>query len=256
MDIEISKLRFDKSITAIYASDMRSFSTHLRSQGIDHFGYSKLFKGCRGFTLTTDPDFSEMFIQNNFHEEAFMADIELYQSGNFIWDFYFSDSLIVQALKEKLKLRSGVTLIRTKDNSECEFYYFASTSKNTSLMNNFYVNSLNYLENISDEFNAACYPIIKKGNENRIIYPGPFEDKLHVQIPFCEKKSNHLHPSNIIFTQREQLCLDYLLQGKKASETADILCVSRRTIEKHIENIKMKTGCKTKFELMKKFLSK
>jgi DNA-binding CsgD family transcriptional regulator len=50
-------------------------------------------------------------------------------------------------------------------------------------------------------------------------------------------------------TQKESQCLYWLLRGRSAGQTADILFLSRRTVESHLESIKNKYSCKTKAEL-------
>lgn len=55
--------------------------------------------------------------------------------------------------------------------------------------------------------------------------------------------------SNVL-TARERECLFYLLRGKSVPQIATILHRSKRTIETHIENIKQKTGCSNKSELI------
>lgn len=54
----------------------------------------------------------------------------------------------------------------------------------------------------------------------------------------------------IYFTQREAECMLLLLNGKTISKTADTLCLSPRTIEFYLKNMKTKLGCRTKFELI------
>lgn len=51
-------------------------------------------------------------------------------------------------------------------------------------------------------------------------------------------------------TNREVDCLSYVLKGKTLKETADILNLSKRTVESYFENIKSKWGCKNKTELL------
>lgn len=53
-------------------------------------------------------------------------------------------------------------------------------------------------------------------------------------------------------TTREHTCLYYLVKGKTAPEIAIALFISKRTIEKHIANIKEKMQCRTKSELIDK----
>ena len=58
------------------------------------------------------------------------------------------------------------------------------------------------------------------------------------------------------FSQREMQCLKLLLQGKSAKEIARILDLSPRTVEFYIRNMKKKTHCRTRSELILKALEK
>ncbi len=52
-----------------------------------------------------------------------------------------------------------------------------------------------------------------------------------------------------ILSKRELECLFFLLRGKTAMQIADILFLSKRTVENHLANIKMKLGCNKKSDL-------
>lgn len=52
------------------------------------------------------------------------------------------------------------------------------------------------------------------------------------------------------FTQREREVLRYLTRGKSAKQIGDYLGISHRTVEHHIENMKLKSGCASKYELI------
>ena len=54
----------------------------------------------------------------------------------------------------------------------------------------------------------------------------------------------------IYFTQREAECIQGLLQFKTLKIIAEKLNISHRTVESYIKNIKIKLGCKKKFELL------
>jgi DNA-binding CsgD family transcriptional regulator len=56
--------------------------------------------------------------------------------------------------------------------------------------------------------------------------------------------------STIKFSKKELQCLRYLLEGKTAKETAEVLHLSPRTVEAYLLNIKHKTLCYTKAELI------
>ncbi|MHB1946931.1 MAG: LuxR C-terminal-related transcriptional regulator [Gammaproteobacteria bacterium] len=53
-------------------------------------------------------------------------------------------------------------------------------------------------------------------------------------------------------SKQETICLFYLVRGKTAKEISQILNRSKRTIENHINSIKSKLNCQTKFEVTSK----
>jgi DNA-binding CsgD family transcriptional regulator len=54
------------------------------------------------------------------------------------------------------------------------------------------------------------------------------------------------------FTRREAECIVHLLDGKTVAETAGELELSRRTVEYYVNNMKLKLGCHSKQELLRK----
>ena len=60
--------------------------------------------------------------------------------------------------------------------------------------------------------------------------------------------------SGVSLTLREAQCVLLVLQGKTAIESADVLHLSRRTIEFYLANIKTKLKCRTKSKLIEKIL--
>lgn len=53
-------------------------------------------------------------------------------------------------------------------------------------------------------------------------------------------------------SNREEQCMFYLLRGKTAKRTAEILNLSPRTVETYIDNLKTKLHCRSKSELIEK----
>lgn len=56
---------------------------------------------------------------------------------------------------------------------------------------------------------------------------------------------------NIYFTKREAECMLLMLKGKTVNEMARVLKLSPRTIEYYTKNMKIKLGCRTKYNLIK-----
>lgn len=55
---------------------------------------------------------------------------------------------------------------------------------------------------------------------------------------------------SVYFTQREAECMVLLLRGKTINKVAEKLGLSPRTVEFYLKNMKIKLGCRTKFELI------
>lgn len=55
------------------------------------------------------------------------------------------------------------------------------------------------------------------------------------------------------YSKREMDILSYVVKGKTARQIANSLTLSARTVENYIANIKQKSGCKTKVDLVLKF---
>jgi len=79
-------------------------------------------------------------------------------------------------------------------------------------------------------------------NEFGILLPNP------MLLPF-------LNPATIQkFSKREKICLYHLVRGKTIKEIASALYRSPKTIETHIEHMKLKLNCQTRSELITKIL--
>ena len=62
--------------------------------------------------------------------------------------------------------------------------------------------------------------------------------------------TNESKEKNVVLTERQLQCVKYLLQGKTAREIAEILGLSRRTVEYYLSNVKSRFECNNKVELI------
>lgn len=83
-------------------------------------------------------------------------------------------------------------------------------------------------------------------DENKALFPILKPRKLKTLVEFT------INNIRVKLSQREAQVLEHLRHGKTAKETGNAIFLSQRTVETHLENIKNKTGCKTKLELMSK----
>lgn len=79
------------------------------------------------------------------------------------------------------------------------------------------------------------------------ILPNPQDTNLQTRQPI---QCLNIEGMRIELSKREADCLYHLCLGKSAKETGEMLFISPRTVETHLENIKQKTFCKSKLQLM------
>jgi DNA-binding NarL/FixJ family response regulator len=73
---------------------------------------------------------------------------------------------------------------------------------------------------------------------------------LGISFPWTTQKKSPLQA----LTNREQQCARYLIQGLTTKQIAHYLQVSPRTIDTHIDNIKTKLHCQSKYAVIVKLL--
>ena len=56
-----------------------------------------------------------------------------------------------------------------------------------------------------------------------------------------------------VVTKRELECIKLLMQGQTAKQIAKNLNISYRTVEAHFQNIKLKTCCKNRYDIIRVF---
>ena len=95
----------------------------------------------------------------------------------------------------------------------------------------------NYLLDIGRFLIRTTQPFTKKEPKKQFCY----------LIEECNSQSQ--------FTDKELECLFFLLRGKSSKETGDLLNLSPRTIEKRIDELKVKMGCHYKDELIEKCIA-
>lgn len=120
------------------------------------------------------------------------------------------------------------------------------------------MNELPLLKLFIKRFEEEFEPLIKKMERNpveiaKLIGPAFHQKNSSIQLPQISKSSflDELQFKEItLLTQREKSVLYYVSKGYSAAETAAYLCLSKRTVEHYLENIKNKLNCFSKAELI------
>ena len=222
---------------------------------ISNFSYLQFEKLGQVVNLTTDIELIKYRFQEKLKKKLnIKVGDKLNEPYIYLWP-QNSSSDILQSLAHQ-GIGNGCNIfIRRHD--LIEVYSFA-TDINESIMQSFYVNNFNLLKGFILDFKNKIETSLDnklKLNTN-IAFPSN-HNASYEAIPsnyfdnFDIKKPRKINISNTIsLTIKEIECCFYLMQGYQIKDIACSISSSPRTVESHINNVKYKTNCMNKGELL------
>lgn len=206
----------------LWKKDLNSIYTDINAGCVELFGISKK-RDISGFTDYEIPckisEFAEVFRQ---HDQQVIATGKPLQ---ILEVHYCSKDQLKIMLNTKNPLRDE------KNNIVGTFAYCIDITKQVVLVRHLLSTITNSQQSPKDKLIRGSYLLPQENGNSVLSQPSKF-------------KLNH----NL--TKRENTCLQYLVRGKTAKEISDLLYISKRTVEKHIEHIKTKLDCTTKSNLI------
>jgi DNA-binding CsgD family transcriptional regulator len=245
--------------------------------GITHFGYFRLLDDGRYIIVSNKQSILELTVCNDYlfrTEYASQLTQDLYkgETNKIIWPTNIKDETI-EVFREN-GLYNGFNIIREREGTlEC---YWFGTDKEHPLIETLYKNHSSILEKFVVYFHKIghelCdtsdntrqgislslrknYPVIKDMFEGT----NPWEkETLAFNLLLDSKLQNKIHEIAKMnhLTSREFDCLFHLSAGRTAKEIALALNISPRTVEAHIDKIRVKTVCTTQKEIIQWFDNK
>ncbi|WP_298624206.1 LuxR C-terminal-related transcriptional regulator [uncultured Legionella sp.] len=215
----------------------------------------------------------EHFLKNELFADQIIQHITFPDSSYYSSDIT-NDEHVSNNIKEILSTQ-GYTYffdICFNHSDYSEIYTFA-TLKNPVFANNYILNNLDVLKIISDDLSVRCRRLLTK--ENTLILPSDFIIQMN-ELKEMQDHSAHLNLKEIIInkeqnvpklaevvkdnvfdfnnlpfsflhskeiTHREKEIIYLYYQGFNQHRIAEILDLSKRTVDKHFERIKMKLNC-------------
>lgn len=228
---------------------------------------------------------SDKILLNDFFNNELFADLIIDNLTRTSTSFYSSDiandTLLPYSVKRILTLQ-GYTYffdIFHTHSDYTEIYTFA-TLENPLYANNYILNNLDILKTIGDDLSIRCKRLLTK--ENTLILPKDLTIQINEisgapnQVELVSLKNNLCKfPGNnstlfekindTVFdfnqlpfsflackdlTHREKEMIYLYYQGFSNYRIGEILDLSRRTIEKHFENIRKKLNCETSGQII------
>lgn len=253
------------------AGDVNQIMSPLKTFDINHLVYVKKFADGSHINLSNHADWTDYYYQHQFFKVGvFEKGFSHYQSGYILWDAVVNQSIFKEA-KDYFNIQHGITIVNKWENC-CEFFYLGTTL-NLPALNNFYINNIDMLQRFVLYFRDKAEKIINKASKHRIFLPNTISnstpkqddiitasiknDQLRKDFIRDTKINNfYLHNGvqNIRISNRELDCIKAILKGATAQQIGDQLAISKRTAEKHLDQLRHKLNCEKKSGLIKTIL--
>ncbi|HQS83883.1 MAG: hypothetical protein B7Y25_03065 [Alphaproteobacteria bacterium 16-39-46] len=262
-----SFINYNKSIS-VELNDIWSFL--FKNSPISNVGVLRFYADGSVLDLNTDWKWIEhRMIKNLLYNVLFLHDLyKLKKNGIYMWpDFinnvHLSGSIIpanpVLEASYEYGYWGGCNLYQI-ESDYVEVYSFVGKKNECLQAKNFCINHLTELKSYIFYFNSYMNYVFKQDNISKILLKGEnilfdlnYRDNNDFLDFFKNIKMKKYIIGDISFSQREYQCLKFLLKSYSAKQIATELNVSFRTIEIYIENIKIKTNCSYKNEIIDKY---
>lgn len=220
------------------------------SLGFNYFNVQLLYRNGARVHLNANPKWLQHYYeQKHYNLSRSDKNPDEYVNGYGLWDAWNQTDMgalvVAKDARENFDYAHGIMI--TKCYPEYTAIYGFATNRSNYNINNFYCGNLDILENFIFSFNQKATKIIKSAKNNAFII-----EKNPTLLPEDTYAKKIEIPKNLLYqplTQRELICISWLVKGKTTKETGLILGISSRTVEKHITHIKEKLGCYTLYQL-------
>lgn len=231
---------------------------------IGHFCYIEIHANGDFYALSTDRDLYEEYTRRSYTQRT-PFHVLLYSIAGMYLNDYYSYPLL-SPYGDHNSLLKDFNLGHSCLMMECEngqygkinkFYCFEGRVGDREI-NHLYINNLDIIKKFNKYFDRQLAAIRPS------LIPQRVPVQLEMMYPFLQEQQgvevtasrNQLlsalagaqgHAPTP--TSREIEVIEWSLKGKTAEETATIMHISRRTVEKHFEKLKKKFGCYSKSQL-------
>lgn len=253
----ISALRFNEATCEAVDLVCQPLLHHI---GITHFGHIRIFDDSTMLRLANNVEWTRRYF-----EKSFYNDIDLYGMR----DVPENESRIMLLTGQPTNDHCtalcydydiwNALVIYERFSGYSKFWFFATGRCNTEIIN-YYVNNIPIFKKFIVYFEERFKETFTNFDKESLISS---KVKTHPYYSATEEKNKEFlskinlkkyrFQNDIYFSARETECMYHLSCGKSVKEIGSILGLSPRTIESYIVNVKNKTGCNNKSQIIKLF---
>lgn len=235
--------------------------------GLSHFSYVEIDEEGDYFWLGSHDEYLEKCIHHQLVDEAPVSILKTYpKPGFYLVDIYSEKykqhSMPVFRLLNDFDYGHSFRILEvSKRKRHILKLYSYDAPLGRQDINHFYLNNLDLFRQFNSFFDDKISSIRKDFCKNKI-EASKHHEFIHLMKSSIEPQNNLIEKlsddtnAEIQITPREKEILWWYIKGKTSEETAKILDISRRTIERHFENLREKFGCFSKNQLAMKIIDK
>ena len=234
--------------------------------GIKLFMWLKMYKSGKYLHISTDSRMGEFVFQQLTKTTVYFRNYLKFADKQKSYDcilWPLQPQNVGMELCIKLGYWHGISLIPMQSSSDCIEMACFLTDKDNVGMSEFYYKHLKVLERFANQFRQVFRNEIKIDEQNHSL--GIFEEGIDLFIPDRNhsqaneqeiiksfyKKIGSSTQNKINLSSKQLECLNLLGKGYYIKEIAEMLSLSSRTVETHLNRIKEKTGTRYKSDLIK-----
>ncbi|KTC89189.1 LuxR C-terminal-related transcriptional regulator [Legionella cincinnatiensis] len=244
--------------------------------GVNFFRYMEIHESGDFIGLINNLKYYEFVASQMQKNDLFLSaplwSIKQYpQSGTYL--SYLRDTNgpeILQKVARKFGIGNFFTIVNkevTKEGILIKIFVYGTDINNINI-NQYYLRDLKLFQEFSHYFNKRMLRLLSTMDRaspsrhltaaiNQAVYNFDWEkdtlETINVQDKIIKIKQD-IRILNL--TKREQQIIAEYMQGLNHRETADKLFISKKTVERHFENIRAKLNCSTKDEIVSKLMDK
>ena len=234
----------------------------LKIINIDSFTYLRFYKGGSVLRIETNLEYNK-YMLNNAAVNTYQFIIDRIANGEKV-TLPFSPTDIVTSALEHCGIKAILSSFYSKDDYIEGWGIFSS--RNDLDLTPSFISNIQLIERFIVYFNNVAKDLIQRAEKDKILFHSTLmttdfdivcqQEKVKNFLKSTEPETWQMKVSNLLYvklTRTEVICLTYLLYGHSYKVIAGILNVSHKTIEKHMENIRAKTGLHCKQRLLQVF---
>lgn len=218
----------------------------LKKHGMTVFNYYRNYFDGSVIRLSTDHVWTMHYFKKNYLNTTTVPPAYLTKSLNYyIW---LTDDCPEILLDAALNFNTSNGISIAKRHAEyIEYFCFATTLDNKSIVNNFYLNNLDVLLQYCSNFKDLAQPLLALYEKDRIVTAN---EGIRMLATSDVKIIDSSDPFRL--SQQQRICARLLLTGLSCKQIAKEMRLSHRTVESYINNLRDKLDCRNKTELIVK----